>query len=65
MLVSDVVRRKAIDALLEAARIDGGPDEATLLEVGLAVPAAPAPDAADDDDAVPGEHDVPEDEAQA
>jgi trigger factor len=52
MLVGDVVRRKAIDALLEAAEIDGGPDEATLLEVGLAVPPAPVPDATDEDEDV-------------
>jgi trigger factor len=51
MLVGDVVRRKAIDALLEAARIDGGPDEATLLEVGLAVPPPALQEAADAEDA--------------
>jgi trigger factor len=51
MLVGDVVRRKAIDALLEAARIDGGPDETTLLELGLAVPPPAAePEPADDAD---------------
>jgi trigger factor len=55
MLVGDVVRRKAIDALLEAAEIDGGPDEVTLLELGLAVPPPAVQDVAegstgDDDD---------------
>jgi trigger factor len=39
VLVGDIVRRRAIDALLEAAEVDGGPDEVTLLELGLVAPA--------------------------
>jgi trigger factor len=49
VLVGDIVRRRAIDALLDAAEIDGGPDEATLLELGLVAPTPPVEAAADDD----------------
>ncbi len=35
VLVGDVLRRKAIDAVLEAAEVSGGPDDATLRRLGL------------------------------
>jgi trigger factor len=35
VLVSDIMRRKAIDALVEAADVEGGPDDAVLIELGL------------------------------
>ena len=35
VLVSDIMRRKSIDALVEAAAIEGGPDDALLVELGL------------------------------
>jgi trigger factor len=38
VLVGDILRRKAIDAVLEAANVTGGPDEATLQRLGLAEP---------------------------
>ena len=41
VLVGDVLRRKAIDAVLDAAEVSGGPDEGTLLRLGL-VAAEPA-----------------------
>ncbi len=34
-LFGDVLRRKAIDAIVAAAEVDGGPDEDTLRELGL------------------------------
>jgi trigger factor len=43
MLVGDILRRKAIDAVLDAAEVTGGPDEATLQRLGL-VAAEPAPE---------------------
>ncbi len=43
MLVGDILRRKAIDAVLDAADVTGGPDEATLQRLGL-VDAEPEPD---------------------
>ncbi len=49
-LVGDVLRRKAIDAVVAAAEVDGGPDEATLRELGLAA-AEPAPEEGGADDA--------------
>lgn len=39
-LVADVRRRKAIDALVDAAVVEGAPDEDTLREVGLTEPPA-------------------------
>jgi len=45
-----VLRRKAIDAVVAAAEVDGGPDEATLRELGLAA-AEPAPEGGGADDA--------------
>lgn len=48
-LVGDVLRRKAIDAIMEAAELDGAPDQELLVELGLA----------------PGEDDEPVDEAAA
>lgn len=35
VLVGDVLRRKAIDTVLDAAEVTGGPDEATLRRLGL------------------------------
>jgi trigger factor len=34
-LLGDIMRRKAIDAIVAAAEVDGAPDEAVLAEVGL------------------------------
>jgi len=48
-LVGDVLRRKAIDALMDAALLEGAPPEDLLVELGLA----------------PGEDDEPVDEAAA
>jgi trigger factor len=36
VLVGDILRRKAIDSVLDAADVDGGPDEDTLRRLGLA-----------------------------
>ncbi|MEX0868628.1 MAG: hypothetical protein WD011_03055, partial [Nitriliruptoraceae bacterium] len=36
VLVGDIMRRRAIDHIVEAADIEGEPDEATLIELGLA-----------------------------
>ncbi|MEX2487437.1 MAG: trigger factor, partial [Nitriliruptoraceae bacterium] len=36
VLVGDIMRRRAIDQIVEAADIEGEPDEATLIELGLA-----------------------------
>jgi trigger factor len=47
VLVGDVLRRKAIDLLLEAADVTGGPDEETLVSLGLVRPEAPVVDAGD------------------
>ncbi len=55
-LIGDVLRRRTIDALVDAAEVDGGPDEATLRELGLV--AAAAEDGGDDASDVDG---VPED----
>jgi len=52
VLVGDVLRRKTIDVLLEAAEVSGGPDEDTLVRLGLVRPEAPA---ADDADGVDGD----------
>jgi len=41
VLVGDVLRRRAIDALLDAAEVTGGPDEDTLRRLGL-IAAEPA-----------------------
>ena len=63
VLVGDVLRRKAIDTLLETAEVTGGPDEGTLISLGLAEDPATASDVeADDQSGV--EADVePDDEA--
>jgi len=53
VLVGDVLRRKAIDALLEAAEVTGGPDEDTLRRLGL-VAAEPEPDPEPEDEVEPG-----------
>jgi trigger factor len=34
-LIGDILRRKAMDALLDAAVLDGGPDDVVLRELGL------------------------------
>ena len=44
MLVGDILRRQAIDTVLDAAEVTGGPDEATLQRLGL-VAVEPEPDA--------------------
>jgi len=43
VLVGDVLRRKAIDVVLDAADVSGGPDDATLQRLGL-VEADPEPE---------------------
>ena len=43
VLVGDVLRRKAIDVVVEAADITGGPDDATMRRLGL-VDEEPAPE---------------------
>jgi trigger factor len=50
VLVGDVLRRKSIDALLEAADVSGGPDEDTLIRLGLVQPEVPAVDGVTDGD---------------
>jgi trigger factor len=50
VLVGDILRRKAIDAVLDAADVDGGPDLDTLRRLGLAeaeVEVEAEPDVAD------------------
>ncbi len=47
MLAGDIVRRKTIDAIVEAADIDGGPSDEQLIELGL----REDPDAVDEADA--------------
>lgn len=47
MLVSDIVRRKTVDAIVGAAEIDGGPSDETLIELGL-LEDPDAPDEADE-----------------
>ncbi len=46
MLAGDIVRRKTIDAIVEAAEIDGGPSDEVLIELGL----REDPDAVDETD---------------
>lgn len=48
-LIGDILRRKAIDAVVDAAQIDGAPSHETLVEVGLRPP-EPADDDTDDTD---------------
>lgn len=50
VLIGDIMRRKAIDAIVEAATVEGAPSHDVLVEVGLEQPAASA-DAADGGDA--------------
>lgn len=38
VLVGDILRRKAIDALMDAAEIEGGPTREVLVELGLEAP---------------------------
>lgn len=55
VLVGDILRRKAIDALMEAADVEGGPTREVLVEVGLAAPEEDEEEAAAADDlVVPG-----------
>jgi trigger factor len=48
-LLGDVLRRKAIDTLVTAADVDGGPSDEVLIELGL-LEDPEAPDAADEAD---------------
>ena len=55
-LIGDVLRRRAIDAIVAASEVDGAPDDATLGELGLVETAEEvadeaAPEADTDDDA--------------
>ena len=57
-LIGDVLRRRTIDAIVDAADVDGGPDDQLLIEVGL----KEDPDAQDEADEpsgliVPGQDD--------
>ena len=57
-LIGDVLRRRTIDAIIDAADVDGGPDDELLIEVGL----KEDPDAQDEADEgsgliVPGQDD--------
>ena len=49
VLVGDILRRKAIDTVLDAANVTGGPDEATLQRLGL-VDAEPIAEPEPDED---------------
>ncbi len=67
-LIGDVARRKALDAIVDGAILDGAPDDATLIALGIipdpdapAPGAAPAGDAADADAAVAASDDEAED----
>jgi trigger factor len=56
VLIGDVLRRKAIDLLVEAAEVSGGPGEELLVELGLAaapVVEAEAVDGESSDEVVP------------
>ena len=56
-LIGDILRRKTIDAIVDAAEVEGAPPEETLIEVGL----KPDPDAADEGAAdAPAAQDAPE-----
>jgi trigger factor len=46
-LIGDILRRKTIDQIVDAAEIDGGPSEEQLIELGLAEDPN-APEAQDD-----------------
>jgi trigger factor len=46
MLVGDIMRRKTIDAIVDAANVDGGPSDELLIELGL----KEDPDAEEDDE---------------
>jgi trigger factor len=59
-LVGDVMRRKAIDAIVAAADVDGGPSDEVLIELGL----LDDPNAADDTEG-DEERDVEPDDAPA
>lgn len=51
VLVGDVLRRRAIDMIVEAAKVTGGPDDATLRRLGLLADEGSASDADTDIDA--------------
>jgi trigger factor len=69
-LLGDIMRRKAIDAIVAAAEVDGGPDDEVLAEVGLTrvdgviteapaeVVEVPGTDEAASDEAVPADADA-------
>ena len=65
VLVGDILRRKAIDTVLDAAEVTGGPDEETLRRLGL-VAADPEPEAEPEAEAeveasdAPDESDAPD-----
>ncbi|MDX1510402.1 MAG: trigger factor [Nitriliruptorales bacterium] len=64
-LVGDVLRRKTIDVIVEAADVDGKPSDEVLIELGL----KPDPNAADDDSEtsriiVPGSEGAPGDPSE-
>ncbi|MFP4235813.1 MAG: trigger factor, partial [Nitriliruptoraceae bacterium] len=46
-LIGDIVRRKTIDAIVDAAEIDGAPSEELLIELGLIADPAQADDGAE------------------
>lgn len=50
MLIGDIMRRKAIDAVVADAEVTGGPDDEVLIELGL-LPDPNAPDEVDTDTA--------------
>lgn len=50
-LVGDVLRRKAIDAIVDAAEIEGAPGDDVLVELGLAPDPDAEPSGDDDEDA--------------
>ena len=66
VLVGDVLRRKAIDALLDAAEVTGGPDEDMLRRLGLIAAEPEAePDAEAEPEAEAESDDAPEADAEA
>jgi trigger factor len=57
VLVGDILRRKAIDTVLDVADVAGGPDEATLQRLGLVDPELVDPEPVDPDAVDPDLHD--------
>jgi len=73
MLIGDIMRRKTIDTIVEAADVDGGPSDEQLIELGLKEDpdaAEPSDEPADDDEGaspgliVPGQDDGPDEDAE-